>query len=184
MPSAAGLYSYDELVQLARQAGFSGQSAGTMAAIAMAESGGNPNAVNYGDPGGSYGLTQINAAAHGAGALNALDPLNAFQQAFSISNGGTNFTPWSTFNSGAFLGFLGGSGGSGTGGPGGSSNASSGLAGSTTGQSATGQTVQSQSPLSAIFQSVGNLFQSFGLLLLGAVLVLVGAWYLAKPHDG
>lgn len=180
-------YTLDQLLGFAQQAGFQGSSAQTIAGIAYAESSGNDQAINYSDPGGSYGLTQINGAAHGPTAANTLgNPLEAFQQAFQISNGGTNFTPWSTYNSGAYLpyasqlglsgsssssplgGILGGtSGGSGSGG----------LAGTT----ATGQTTQSQSPLSAIFASIGNLFQSAGLLILGAILVAIGAWFIVKP---
>lgn len=174
--------SLAELEAYAAQAGFSGDSAKTIAAIAMAESGGNPNAINYNDPGGSYGLTQINAAAHGPGALAALgDPLNAFQQAFRISGGGANFTPWSTFNSGAYLPFLNGGSSGGAGGVLGAGGGAGGGSGGLTGTTATGQPTTSQSPLSAIFSAIGNLFQSAGLLLLGGILVAIGAWYIAKP---
>lgn len=184
-------YSYDDLLGFAQQAGFSGSSANTIAAIALAESGGNPYAINHADPGGSYGLTQINGAAWGPAAANTLgNPLEAFRQAFSISNGGQNFTPWSTYNSGAYLQNL--PGGSFTGStPGGSSSPPSpfspgggGSSSGLTGTSATGQPTTAQSPLSAIFGAIGNLFQSAGLLILGAILVAIGAWYTAKPKAG
>jgi len=176
-------YTFDQLLGFAQQAGFQGQSADTIAAIAMAESGGNPYAVNYADPGGSYGLTQINGAAWGAGAANTLgNPLEAFTQAFSVSQGGTNFTPWSTYNNGAYLQYATGSGAGTAGSAAGSIlGGSSGSSGSLTGTTATGQSTTAQSPLSAIFAAVGNLFQQGGLLLLGGILVGVGAWYLAKP---
>lgn len=176
-------YSFSELLGFARQAGFQGDQASTIAAIALAESGGNPNAINWNDPGGSYGLTQINGAAHGPGAAATLgNPLEAFSQAFHISGGGSNFTPWSTFNSGAYLPFLpGGAGGS----PSNPLPPSGGSpSGGLTGATATGQTTTAQSPLSAIFGAIGNLFQSAGLLLLGAILVAIGAWYIVKPKAG
>lgn len=177
-------YTLAELVAYAQQAGFQGDSANTIAAIAMAESGGNPYAINYADPGGSYGLTQINAAAHGATAINTLgNPLAAFQQAYTISQGGQNFTPWSTFNNGAYLPYTpAGSAGSAANPL--SSPASGGGSQGLAGTTATGQPTASQSPLSAIFSAIGNLFQSAGLLILGAILVAIGAWYIAKPGHG
>jgi hypothetical protein len=181
------VYTLAQLRQFAEGAGFSGSSADTAAAIAMAESGGDPYAINYADPGGSYGLTQINGAAHGATAANTLgNPSEAFAQMFSISNGGTNFSPWSTFNSGAYLPFLsqlGGGSGDQTFGigaaPGG--DPLGGSSGSFSGQTATGQATSSQSPLSAIFSAVQTMFQTGGIMLLGAVLIAIGAWYLARP---
>ena len=187
-------YSLAEMVEFAQQAGFQGESAKTIAAIAMAESSGNPYAVNPADPGGSYGLTQINGAAHGVGYASQTigNPLEAFKQAFSISKGGTTFQPWSTYTNGMYLPYakqlgIGGAGGS-IGGAassagGSSGGGSGGSSGSLTGSSATGQAIQSQSPLSAIFASIGNIFQSAGLLMLGIVLVAVGAWYVAKPRE-
>ncbi len=189
-------YTLDQLVGFAQQAGFSGQSAQTIAAIAMAESGGNPYAINPNDPGGSYGLTQINQGAHGPTAQNTLgDPLEAFRQAFSISGGGSNFSPWSTYTNGMYLPFaaqlgIAGGGGSGgldpqgnplgaIGGGSGSGDPNAGLTGTT----ATGQPTTAKSPLSAIFGAVANLFQSFGLLILGAILLAIGAWYTAKPSS-
>lgn len=186
------MYTLAQLVDFAKGAGFQGDEAKTIAAIAYAESSGNPYAINPNDPGGSYGLTQINAAAHGPTAIRTLgDPLEAFRQAFRISGGGKNFTPWSTFNNGMYLPYasqLGLAGGSTTG-PGATTVASAAAgagipaAGGLSGQSATGQSTTAQSPLSAIFGAVANLFQNAGVLMLGVVLVAIGAWYIAKPHD-
>lgn len=188
-------YSFAELVAYARQAGFSGDAANRIAAISLAESGGDPNAINYNDPGGSYGLTQINGAAWGPSAQNTLgNPLEAFRQAFSISKGGTDFTPWSTYNSGAYLQFYQPDGGADSVPPAmaglpdptqvGAASFGSSDPGSLSGETATGQTTTVESPLSAIFGAIGNLFQQFGFIVLGGVLVAVGAWYLAKPKEG
>lgn len=75
------------------------------AAIAMAESGGNPDAINYSDPhGGSFGLWQINAV-HGS--LATTDPNANAAAAVAISNNGLNWYPWSTYGSGKYLDYLG-----------------------------------------------------------------------------
>lgn len=102
------ILNYDQIYGLAQNAGFSGQSADTITAIALAESQGNTNAIAYNDGGtgyNSYGLTQI-LGIH-PGASNALDPQQALNQAYTISNGGTNFSPWSTYQSGAYQQYLG-----------------------------------------------------------------------------
>jgi hypothetical protein len=57
---ARGQLSMEQLVGLAKGAGFSDSDAVIMAAIAMAESGGNSNAHNRKPPDNSYGLWQIN----------------------------------------------------------------------------------------------------------------------------
>lgn len=100
---AGGTYTYPQLVQLATNAGFTGAAANTAAAIALAESSGNANNVNVNDPSGSFGLMQINQAAHPGTSITALDPQGSFNLAYQISNGGTNFNPWSTYTSGAYL---------------------------------------------------------------------------------
>ncbi len=107
-PSQSGsTYDLPGLRNLAINAGFQGPSADRMAAISMAESGGRPDAVNAKDPGGSYGLTQVNAKAHGDQyARAALDPPTAFKEAFDISKGGTDFKPWTTAKTGADQPFL------------------------------------------------------------------------------
>lgn len=97
-----------QLYTLAASTGFADPV--TAAAIAMAESGGNPDAV--GDttitpPFGSVGLWQINVAAHPQYDPQSLhDPNTNAAAALVISNGGTNFEPWSTFTSGAYRQFM------------------------------------------------------------------------------
>jgi LysM repeat protein len=68
------------------------------AEIAMAESGGNPNAVS---PTDDFGLWQINAS---NGALATLSPSGSARSAVILSQDGTNWSPWTTFTSGAFRG--------------------------------------------------------------------------------
>jgi len=94
--------TYNQIRQYAVNAGFQGQSADTITQIALAESGGNPYAINAADPhGGSYGITQINGVHQGAQSAYG-DPQQAMNLAYSVSNGGTNFSPWSTYTSGKY----------------------------------------------------------------------------------
>jgi hypothetical protein len=109
--------SYAALVQLAQGAGFDTDSQ-TAAAIAVAESGGDPNAYNkeaqavghYGrmdaeDGKGSYGLWQIYLFLHPEfEGQDLTDPETNANAAFQIyqANG---FSAWSTFKSGKYQEF-------------------------------------------------------------------------------
>lgn len=74
------------------------------AAVAMAESGGNPDAL--GDGGASVGLWQIDTAYHPElDAERLRDPAFNARAAYAISTGGRDFSPWSTFTSGAYRAF-------------------------------------------------------------------------------
>ncbi len=59
-PTPAGSLNVDQLKNIAKSAGFDDADATRMAAIAMAESTGNPKAHNAKPPDNSYGLWQIN----------------------------------------------------------------------------------------------------------------------------
>lgn len=97
--------SSSSLVAAAQKAGFSGDQLVTAVAVALAESGGNPQAV--GDQGTSYGLWQIHLPAHpGITAAQAQDPTQGAAAAFAISKGGTNWSPWSTYTNGAYTSYL------------------------------------------------------------------------------
>jgi soluble lytic murein transglycosylase-like protein len=73
------------------------------AAVAMAESGGNPNAIGDVTLGRSVGLWQINLAAHPQyDEASLLDPTTNASAAFEISRGGTNWGPWTTYRTGAY----------------------------------------------------------------------------------
>lgn len=93
-----GMYSCSGLEALWDAAGGNPASARTAAAIAMAESGGNPNAVS---PTNDYGLWQINGS---NGALATLSPSGSARSAVILSHNGTNWSPWTTYTSGASAG--------------------------------------------------------------------------------
>lgn len=96
--AAQGHYSCSSLEQLWEQAGGSPSHALMAAEIAMAESGGNPNAIS---PTDDFGLWQINAS---NGALATLNPLQNAKSAIALSNNGTGWGPWTTYTSGAYAG--------------------------------------------------------------------------------
>ena len=99
---------FNALLTIAQDAGFSGHDAVVAAAIALAESSGNPSCV--GDlsitPGGSIGLWQINVRWHPeVDASRLTDPQYNCQCAFKIYQA-RGFSPWSTYKSGAYIEYL------------------------------------------------------------------------------
>ena len=111
-----------DLRQILSQAGFQGSALDTAYAIAMAESGGNAKAFNGNSKTGdkSYGLFQINLIGalgperrkqYGLSSDDSLyDPVTNARVAFQMSNGGKNWSPWSTYNNDTYRKFLGQSG--------------------------------------------------------------------------
>jgi murein DD-endopeptidase MepM/ murein hydrolase activator NlpD len=94
--------------QYAIAAGFSGNAAATIVAIAQAESTLNTNAkaVN-GDGSIDRGVLQINSRWHAEITdACAYDAACAFRAAYQISSRGSNFTPWTTFTGGAYLRYM------------------------------------------------------------------------------
>jgi LysM repeat protein len=96
--TAQGSYSCSGLEQIWEQAGGSSADAMMAAEIAMAESGGNPNAIS---PTDDFGLWQINAS---NGALATLNPFENARSAVIMSDDGANWNAWTTYHSGAFNG--------------------------------------------------------------------------------
>ena len=98
----------DELNTLAESVGFPDPA--LAAAVAMAESRGNPQATAIvtdplpgNGPERSFGLWQINTLAHpNYNEASLLDPTYNAHAAYQISSAGTNWTPWSTYTSGAY----------------------------------------------------------------------------------
>lgn len=103
--------STQDIIKVAENAGFSGESLAIAVSIALAESGGNTTARNengptQGCPQGSTdrGLWQINNCYHEeVSDICADTPSCCAVAAYHISNSGTNFHPWSTFLNGAYL---------------------------------------------------------------------------------
>jgi Lysozyme like domain len=100
-----------QLISLASGAGFSGDDLVTAVAIAVAESGGDPQAYNPEQSAGaaqgrgSFGLWQIYLTDHPEFAgENLLDPQTNAAAAYAVYAGaGNSFRPWSTYKSGAYL---------------------------------------------------------------------------------
>lgn len=88
-------YTFSQLEQLWIQAGGSSKYAPMAAAVALAESGGRPDAVNTSNSNGTIdrGLWQINSI-HGS--QSTLDPVANARAAVAISKGGTDWRPWCT----------------------------------------------------------------------------------------
>jgi hypothetical protein len=104
-------YTLAQLQQLAASAGFPDPA--LAAAVAMAESGGDPCA--NGDPRNtssctnnytstSFGLWQVHVTAHPQYNASQLknDVNYSAQAALAISSNGTNWTPWTTYTNGAY----------------------------------------------------------------------------------
>jgi hypothetical protein len=98
-----------QIAQYAANAGFTGSALNTAVAIALAESSGNPTVVGDTNitPGGSVGLWQINLAAHPQyTAAELQDPQANADAAYAVYQQSGGFTPWTTFNTGAYVASL------------------------------------------------------------------------------
>jgi hypothetical protein len=98
-----------DIQQVLQAQGATPQEAAILAAIAMAESGGNPGAANVSNIENSHGLFQINLNAHPSMTTQtANDPASAAAYALSLyrEQGGK---PWSVFTNGSYQKYLGGS---------------------------------------------------------------------------
>ena len=106
------------LVSILTQAGFSGSGLATAYAVAKAESGGRATDYNGNTKTGdqSYGLFQINMLGSmgpdrrkkfGLSSNQDLfDPATNARVAYAMSNGGTNWGPWSAYKNGSYKKFL------------------------------------------------------------------------------
>jgi len=109
-----GKLSYQQLVDLAKNDGFTYADANIDAAIALAESKGNPLAynpeINANTPPflGSYGLWQIYLKAHPEFAgQNLYDQQTNANAAFDIyTKRGNSFKDWSTYNNGDYQSYI------------------------------------------------------------------------------
>lgn len=104
------ILSASTIAGYAKNAGVTGGNVSIATAIALAESGGNTDIQSPPNTDGSVdlGVWQINNKAH-RDLLNGKDWRDPAQNAammFSVSNGGTNWRPWSVYTSGAYLKYL------------------------------------------------------------------------------
>lgn len=114
MPNVAAgsstAYTYAQLEGLWIQAGGPRSLAPIAAAIALAESAGDPTATNPDDNGGrqsSYGLWQISNGTHSPPAPNWANPhVNAGLAVAKWKAAGNSFAPWGTYESGAYKQYL------------------------------------------------------------------------------
>lgn len=105
------VYSYAQLMSLWINAGGPRGLAPLAAAIAEAESGGNSDALNPSDNGGtqsSFGLWQISNGTHTPPSPDWANPAVNAQLAVGKWKGAGGFTPWGTYDSGAYKAFLNG----------------------------------------------------------------------------
>jgi hypothetical protein len=108
--------SQSEIYTLAKSVGLTDSRAKVAAAIAMAESGGNPNAHNATPPDDSYGLWQINMLGamgpdrrkqFGISTNDALyNPATNAKAMKALSQDGGNFNPWSTYTNQSYRKYL------------------------------------------------------------------------------
>jgi LysM repeat protein len=96
--SLSGTLSCSGLEALWREAGGSPAAEVTAASIAMAESGGNEFATGTVGERGYWQINPVN------GDLSTYDPYGNARAAVILSADGTNWSPWTTFTSGAYAG--------------------------------------------------------------------------------
>lgn len=166
------VYSYGQLEQTWISAGGDPSQASMAAAIALAESGGNPNSVGHNTNGSlDRGLWQINTV-HGA--QSTLDPMANARAAVSISNNGRNWNPWVTYWKGSYKKYL----------QGGIPPAPGGTAGGT-GSTVPAADPTPSDPLSGSFwQHTADVILNWifygGLVVVGGVLMAIGFVILFK----
>jgi Lysozyme like domain len=108
----AVVLSASQIAEYASAAGFSGDDLVTAVAVALAESGGDPNAhgdTDLGSGTGSFGLWQIYSDAHPEYKpfTQLYDPRRNANAAYAIyKEAGSSFTPWSTYNGGEYEEYL------------------------------------------------------------------------------
>jgi len=105
----AGTHFSDvQIARTARSGGFSGNGWVISVAVALAESSGWTRAVLINtDCSRDRGLWQINSFWHSeVSDAAAFDPVSAARASFTISSSGNNWTPWVTFNNGAYQQYM------------------------------------------------------------------------------
>lgn len=108
MPSAPVVLSDSQIAAAAYSAGFRGESLKLAVAIALAESSGRPDVVNFL---GCVGLWQIYQSVHVRNNPTWTTawlkvPANNAAAAFKLSNGGRNWIPWEAYTKGMHKQFM------------------------------------------------------------------------------
>lgn len=177
--------SYSQLKGLWIKAGGNPDDADVMAAIAMAESGGRPEAHNPNAATGdnSFGLWQINMLGNMgperrkrwglSSDRDLFDPLTNAKAAVSLSSGGKNKTPWTMFTNGKYRDFL-------TSGVTPDMNAGGALDGVVTPTSFEDDVAGLFKPIWQMFGNVGNKVYFSTLIILGALLMMIGLLMLVR----
>ena len=115
VPAADVVYGQGQMEQALEASHVPEPAAHTGAAVAMAESGGRSDAVHLCPPDcvpgqlpeQSYGAWQINRLAHPGVTVACAEELHCAAVAVAaISGRGANWSPWSTFTSGAYRRFM------------------------------------------------------------------------------
>lgn len=101
--ATAAAYSFAQLEQLARSVGLSASDATVAAAIARAESGGNPRAISST---GDYGLWQVNARWHPQYNAQLLLGPGYNARAMAAIHKESGWSPWATYTNGRYRAFL------------------------------------------------------------------------------
>lgn len=177
-------YTYAQLKSLWIRNGGSAGSADIAAAVALAESGGVAGASNSNTDGSiDRGLWQINSV-HGS--QSTFDPIANVKSAIAISNNGKNWNPWVTFKTGAYKKFMS---------PTTAANAS-GTPATTTGITIPGigggisVSGLVESGINQVLKMLGisgglkDMFERFGLIILGFALVIMGIHLLSGGSGG
>jgi lysozyme-like protein len=165
--------SGSEVAAVAKSAGLSAD-VDIAVAIALAESGGRSDAHNPVPPDNSYGLWQINMLGSmgpqrrkqlGISSNDDLyDPVTNARAMMLISNGGTNWKPWTTYTRGTYKLYLGKSG------------TSSGDAGV--------QNVSVTSSVGELASKIqdGHFWTRIGMYLIGFILIIIAMVMLATGN--
>ncbi len=104
VPFLCGVLTVAQAKICAYVAGFRGHQIDVIVAIAQAESSLRTNAIG---PLGEVGILQIYLPYHpSVSRACALNALCSFRAAYTISNHGTNFTPWTVYNTRSYLRYL------------------------------------------------------------------------------
>jgi hypothetical protein len=170
-----------QIATAAAGAGFTGTGLRDAVAVALAESGGNPTAVNTNADrwhSRDRGLWQINDHWHPeVSDAAAFNPATAAQAAYRISGGGKSWSAWSTWNNGAAAAQLGRAQ---------LAAAQAGKAGATAQPAdwkGLGEGMILGGPLGAVIGGINGAENPLTLYKQMAVLVVHAAAWIADPHN-